>query len=120
MRRTAMGWGVDIPIFVMRRRMSLNGRKPPYPPPPSRPLNRPLFLLRLLPRPHVGVEPAHLQKLFVRPGFRHAPLFQHDDAVGVHHRRPAVRDDQRRPPFGDPRSEEHTSDLQSLMRISYA
>src|SRR3546814_6978728 len=59
-----------------------------------RALNGPLFLLGLLPRPHVGIEPAHREQLVVRPRLGHPPLFE--------------------------RSEEHTSELQSLMRISYA
>src|SRR3546814_5501524 len=40
--------------------------------------------------------------------------------VGGHHRRRAAARDPRREADGGARSEEHTSELQSLMRISYA
>src|SRR3546814_16634419 len=67
-----------------------------------RALNGPLFLLGLLPRPHVGIEPAHREQLVVRPRLGHPPLFEHDDAVGVGHRRQPVRDHPSRPPRRTP------------------
>src|SRR3546814_4070801 len=71
-----------------------------------------LFAVGLLARPHVRIDSGARHKLLMGAPFRHAPGVQHHDLIGVDHGGEAVRDDDR--------SEEHTSELQSLMRISYA
>src|SRR3546814_10874424 len=63
------------------------------------PLLRSLFLRGLLHLPHLGITAISAQQIVMRPALEHAALIQHDDFV---------------------RSEEHTPELQSLMRISYA
>src|SRR3546814_6040898 len=86
-----------------------------------------LFAVGLLARPHVRIDSGARHKLLMGAPFRHAPGVQHHDLIGVDHGGEAVRDDDggtRAADIGkrrlDFRSEEHTSELQSLMRISYA
>src|SRR3546814_2655572 len=70
-----------------------------------------------------GVEPrvvaAARQQLGVAALLDDAPVVHHVDDVGRDHGGEAVGDDEGGAP-ADQRSEEHTSELQSLMRISYA
>src|SRR3546814_7180634 len=81
-----------------------------------------LFPYTTLFRSAVGQRPAELVEagLLRRPQAAPGPGGAH--AFGLHRRRQPHRGDQRRLELRQrrPRSEEHTSELQSLMRISYA
>src|SRR3546814_5429319 len=69
-------------------------------------------------RPHATFQPRHLHRL-VHPAARHV-FAGTGGALARLHARPLQLQCARRPLRGVRRSEEHTSELQSLMRISYA
>ena len=59
---------------------------------------RQLLFQAALDRPQPPVQALLPQQLVVRADLGDAPVLQHDDPVGLHQRREAVGDDQRRPP----------------------
>src|SRR3546814_6507838 len=67
-------------------------------------------------QPFPADAPARRQREYAGADRGHAPYLSDTGRFGIQQRTGGRRDERR----GSPRSEEHTSELQSLMRISYA